>query len=64
MGAERREAAYASQQARMQECLETGTRQLGELKLGQEVAIQDLPTGNKAGRWSKTGWCCHTRPTE
>ena len=42
-------------QSQMQERLQQGTKQLEPLKVGQEVAIQDPPTGGRAGRWTKLG---------
>ena len=55
MDAKRREAAYAQRQAWMQEKLQQGAKQLQPLKVGQEVVIQDPPSGRKAGRWTKSG---------
>ena len=39
----------------MQERLELDSKHLGDLEVGQEVAIQDPPAGGKAGRWVKSG---------
>ena len=39
----------------MQERLELDSKHLGDLEVGQEVAIQDPPAGGKAGRWAKSG---------
>ena len=55
LDAKRREEAYAQRQSRMQEKLQQGAKQLQPLQVGQEVAIQDPPSGGKAGRWTKSG---------
>ena len=39
----------------MQEKLQQGAKQLQLLRVGQEVAIQDPPSGGKAWRWMKSG---------
>ena len=46
----------------MQEKLQQGAKQLQPLQVGQEVAIQDPPSGGKAGRWTKSGTVIEVLP--
>ena len=62
LGAERRAAAHAKRQARMQEQLSSGARQLEPLQVGQEVVIQGPPAGGKHGKWDKSGTVVEVLP--
>ena len=54
IGAEEREMALARKHVKDMERLEAHTKELGELKIGQSVSVQNQ-VGNKPRRWDKTG---------
>ena len=52
---EAREKAFAKRQSIAAERMNRSSRILTPLVRGDEVSVQDPPTGGKAGRWSKSG---------